>query len=93
MIDQPLKVGVGRHLPAMTAINFPKYLSGGSRGRGARCEACRSVGIPHWEQKQELQDWSSRILRGLQADGPAGPAYIGPQVPQSIEAGHHKVHA
>jgi hypothetical protein len=73
MIDQPLKVGVGRHLPAMTAINFPKYLSGGSRGRGARCEACRSAGISRTrEQKQKLQDWSSCILRGFRLMDPVG---------------------
>jgi hypothetical protein len=75
----------------MTAINFPKYSSGGAWRlfRGVLIGRHSRTG----EQKQELQDWSSRILRGLQADGPVRPAYIGPQVPQSIEAGHHKVHA
>ena len=32
-------------------------------------------------------------LCGLQAESPAGPACIGPQVPRSVEAAHRKVHA
>jgi hypothetical protein len=52
----------------MTAINFPKYSSGGAWRlfRGVLIGRHSRTG----EQKQELQDWSSRILRGLQADGP-----------------------
>ena len=75
MIDQPLKVGVGLHPSAMTAINFPKYSSGEAWRlfRGVLIGRHSRTG----EQKQELQDWSSRILRGLQADGPAGPPTSG----------------